>query len=160
MNGNAQIYQAFGWSGPENGYTWTDGYQASLGFHIENTTSDLKMIVNASPYLGGVTLDKQHVKILANSQEIGEWIFDKTGVQEKTITIQQNVLLNNETQNVTFVLPDAISPKKLGQSDDTRNLALAVQSITIEKGDHQIPSDKNIIFSPPDIKSVPPPFLG
>lgn len=130
-NGTAQQYQKYGWSIPEEGFTWTNDYKAVLGLQFEKTESNLTMIIEASPFLGG-NVEKQPVKIFINKKEIGDWVLDKPGVQKKSIIIPHEVLSDEMIQYIILELPGAISPNELGQSDDTRNLALAVRSIIIE----------------------------
>lgn len=129
--GTAQQYQVAGWSGPEDGFTWTDGHNAVLAVRPETIDSDLTLKIIASPYLGGGTLDQQRVTVYVNEHQIGEWLFNRPGIQEKTITIPHD-MLEGEIQYIAFGLPDAVSPKDLGQSEDKRDLALAVRSMVID----------------------------
>lgn len=129
-NGTAYQYQMAGWSGPEDGFTWTDGHNAVLAVQPETIDSDLTLKITASPYLGGGTLDQQRVTVYVNEHQVGEWSFDQAGTQEKTIVIPHAVLVE-EMQHIAFELPDAVSPKSLGLSEDGRDLALAVRSMVI-----------------------------
>ncbi|WP_250986462.1 sulfatase-like hydrolase/transferase [Methanoculleus oceani] len=131
--GNAQTYQLAGWSGPEEGFTWTDGHNAVLAVQPENTDSDLALKITASPYLSGEALDQQRVTVYVNEHWVGEWLFDQPGTQEKTVLIPHNVL-EGEIQYIAFEFPDATSPKDLGRSEDERDLAIAVHSMEIEGG--------------------------
>ncbi len=126
-----QYLAAGWWSGPEGEFTRTDGHIAVLAIQPDNTDSDLILKITASPYLGGGALDQQRVTIYVNEHQIGEWLFDQPGAQEKTITIPHDVL-EEKVQYITFGLPDAVSPKDLGHSEDERELALAVHSMIIE----------------------------
>jgi len=124
-------YQVTGWSGPGNGFTWTDGHNAVLAIQPENAGSDLIFKITASPYFGGGALDRQRVTVYVNEHCIGEWVVDQPGIQEKTIVIPYNAL-EGKIQYIAFELPDAASPKDLGLSEDERELALAVHSIVID----------------------------
>lgn len=130
-NGTAQQYQMAGWSSPEDGFTWTDGHNAVLALQPENIDSDLTLKITASPYLGRGALDQQRVTVYVNEHQVGEWLFDQPGAQEKTVTIPHDIL-EDEIQYIAFGLLDAVSPKDLGQSEDGRDLALAVRSIMID----------------------------
>ena len=120
-----------GWSGPEDGFTWTDSHNAVLAVQPENIDSDLALKITASPYLGGGTLDQQRVTVYVNEHQIGEWLFNRPGIQEKTITIPHD-MLEGEIQYIAVGLPDAVSPKDLGQSEDKRDLALAGRAMVID----------------------------
>ena len=129
-NGNAQPYQLVGWSFPGEGYTWTDAYYTVLAIKMKKPDSDLTMKIVASPYLKDGAETQQRVNVLVNGHPVGKLVFDKPGVQEKTVVLP-NAVLDDEIQYIAFELPDAISPKELGRSQDGRNLALALQSFKI-----------------------------
>jgi len=129
-NGTAEVYQLGGWASPENNFTWTDAHHTTLAVKILKPKSDLSMKISVSPYLNGSILAQQRVTVLVNGKSVGMLIFDKPGFQEKNITIPNSVL-DDEIQNISFELPDAISPKKIGQSEDYRDLALAFRSFEI-----------------------------
>lgn len=131
-NGTAQQYQTAGWSIAENKFTWTDGQRTILSVQPDITDSDLLLTINATPFLVKGVVPQQRVNISVNNHHIGEWTFNQSGIQEKTIIIPQNVL-NKGVQNITFEFPDAISPKEAGVSEGERLLALAVRSFKIEK---------------------------
>ncbi len=133
-------YQVTGWSYPETRHTWTDGHSAILAIQTKSTDSDLILTIFATPYLSGEDVDQQRVSVKVNGQQVGELIFDQPGTwvsgslygfQEKKITIPHDVLKEG-IQYLIFELPDAISPKELGISEDGRDLALAVRSIIID----------------------------
>ncbi|SCL74658.1 Phosphoglycerol transferase, alkaline phosphatase superfamily [Methanoculleus chikugoensis] len=130
IKGTAQQYQLAGWSGPEEGFTWTSGPLAVLAVRTKNTDSDLTLTITASPYLGGEVIDQQRMIVAVNRQYVGEWVFEQSGFQEKTIVIPREVL-EEEIQYVAFELPDAVSPSDLGLSEDKRSLAIAVHSMRI-----------------------------
>lgn len=129
--GNAQPYQVFGWSYPEEGFTWTDGYSAVLAVQPDKMDSDLILTLVAHPHLGGGDIDQQRVVVIVNGHRVGEWIFDQPTIQEKTIVIP-HVVLENDVLHIALELPDAKSPYDLERSEDPRDLALAVRSMVIE----------------------------
>jgi hypothetical protein len=131
-NGTAQSYQLSGWSGPEQGFTWTNAHHTVLAIRMEKPDSGLIMKISASPYLGNGSAAQQQVTVLVNGHRVGDWVFNKPGFQEKTIAIPPSVLAD-EIQYISFELPGAISPKKLGRSEDGRDLALAFRSLEITK---------------------------
>ena len=136
-NGTSDRFKLDGWSYPEEKSTWTDGKNASLNIITDDTDSNLILIIRATPYLSKGALEKQRVNISANDHPLGEWVFNKPGFQEKSIIIPHEVL-NEGMQYITFDLPDAISPQSLGLSEDSRVLALAVQSIVISNSTESI----------------------
>ncbi|RQD80521.1 hypothetical protein D5R95_08720 [Methanosalsum natronophilum] len=130
IGGTTEQYQLTGWSHQEDGFTWTDGHNALLALQPESTDTDLTLTVTTSPYLGGEAIDRQRVFVTVNDHPVGEWVFDEPGIQEKSIIIPHGVL-NERMQYIAFEMPDAVSPKDLGQSGDQRDLAIAVRSMVI-----------------------------
>lgn len=135
INGDAQYYQGAGWSIPEEGFTWTDGRNAVLIVEPKNVDSeltDLTVTILASPYFGGGAIDQQRVTVKVNGHYVGEWVFDQPGIQQKEVIIPNALLPEQEILYIAFELPDAVSPKDLGRSEDGRDLALAVHSMVID----------------------------
>jgi hypothetical protein len=133
-------YQVAGWSYPETRHTWTDGYSAVLAVQTKTTDSDHILTIAAVPYLAGGALDQQRVIVKVNGQHVGELVFDQPGTwksgslygfQEREIGIPHDAL-GGGVQYIVFELPDAMSPKELGISEDKRDLALAIHSIVID----------------------------
>lgn len=120
----ARSYIASGFSGAESEGTWTDSNAAAMSFSLNGyDNSDLKLSMAYH------TFDGQHnVKIYANGEKLEEFIAE--GTQTKEVTIPASCIKDNMLE-LTFELPDARSPKDLGQSDDPRTLALYFESISI-----------------------------
>jgi hypothetical protein len=127
QDGTSQKYQLNGWSDPEEGFTWTEGHKSVLGIKTVKTDSDLNLTIAASQFTS-----QQRVNVTVNGYSVGNWVFDKPEIQEKSIVIP-NEVLNVGMQYITFELPDAKSPQSLGLSKDERTVALAVQSIKISE---------------------------
>jgi phosphoglycerol transferase len=127
VDGNSRKYQKSGWSDPWEDFSWTQGNKAILCIQTEKTNNNLNLTIKSSQLT-----NQQRVNVMVNNHPVGNWIFDKPDVQEKSIIIPHG-LLNEEVQYITFELPDAKSPLSLGLSDDGRELALAVRSIVIDE---------------------------
>lgn len=124
-DGTSDKFLMTGWSYPEDGSTWTEGYKSVLGIPTTKTDSDLNLTITAIQFT-----TQQRVYVTVNDYQIGEWCFNGSNVQEKSIIIPHETL-NDRVQYITFDLPDAKSPKNLGLSEDGRTLALAVRSIVV-----------------------------
>jgi hypothetical protein len=129
--GNAEKYQKGGWSGPEEGFTWTDGKSATLLIPIGPPKSDI--IMNLSIYTPLVVpgkLENQRVIINVNGRKVVEWIITDAG--EYNIKIPKDYI-KGYFLNVGFELPDAARPIDLGINTDTRELALAIKTIKLSE---------------------------
>ncbi len=127
--GNAEQYQGMGWSGPDNGFTWTDGKNVSLIIPIKKPVSNLMLKAKISPYIAGA-VQKQKVRIYVGGKVLGEW--DVVSGGEYNLLISENFIKNGWLE-LYFELPDAISPAELRISDEPRKLGIAVNSITISE---------------------------
>lgn len=125
--GNAGPYQIRGWSGPEEGFTWTDGLKASLLLPVESPDSDLVLKAKLFPFVAK-DLIRQRVVISVNGQKLDEWEI-KTG-GEYEVKIPKKYVTGSSLM-LSFELPDACSPAQLGVSEDRRRLGIAFQSIAI-----------------------------
>ena len=66
---------------------WTQGHTARMVIQLNNTSIDHTVRIEAIPWLGYGALDKQRVNVSVNGNRIGEWIFNKTGIQENKMNI-------------------------------------------------------------------------
>lgn len=128
-----------GWSKPEAGHTWTIDNTAVLFFIIENDVvsgeheSDIIIKAEVQAFIAKeFGLAEQLVVVKANDNEIDTWVIDKEGFVEYE-TIIPKALLNDQLLKISFEIANATSPKKLGLSEDSRNLGLAFRYILFEK---------------------------
>jgi len=117
-----------GWSSTENNYTWTEGNEAVLSLNLNNGKNNgLKLKLNAFPYLGG-KLKQQKVDVLVGDNKVAEWNVTKDDWYESIIpetTYSDGKLI------IKFKISDPISPKEVGQSQDSRKLGIAVKELVI-----------------------------
>jgi len=133
--GNADPYKGAGWGNPEGSFTWTEGGKAILHIPVDLPTAPfVSLKARLSAFLSPGKLDRQTVYILMNGKAVGSWIFMKSELQEKTLFISMGVFLESNEMEITFDMPDAISPSLAGFNEDKRVLGLAVQSIELTSG--------------------------
>ena len=131
-SGNAQPYQTRGWSAPGNGFTWTNGQNASLLIPTTSTKSSSIMLKTSfAPFLVAGKVNRQTVNVLINGQKAGEWNITTRGIQELTLIIPKRFLTNADSVDITFNLPDAISPKKIRHNKDRRVLGIAFRTMAL-----------------------------
>ncbi|MDD4651756.1 MAG: sulfatase-like hydrolase/transferase [Methanothrix sp.] len=129
INGGEDQYLGYGWSGPENGFRWTDGQTAVFECSLPKPGVDLMLNMSFAPFLAGQT----------NSQRLSIWINDYK-LRDLSLTCDMPILLikiprdcfNEKIQKIKFDLPDAISPGILGVSADSRKLGIAVRTLSID----------------------------
>ena len=121
IGNNYENYSYFGFSSPEQGFTWTERFLSSLSLPVNAPGEDLTL--RAEIFL----LSTQEVNIYINKEYLGKWYVNNTGTYNLTIPKE---LVNNYI-NLTFELPNATSPKNLGINDDERLLGIAFRSLVI-----------------------------
>ena len=128
---SAEKYLWFGWSGPDTQSRWTDAKEAAIVFRLTDLASGNAHSL-AIQLAGFVPHEhpQQRVNVLFNGVLIESFLVVEASPISKTITLPPTLL--REDNDLTFELPDAMSPAALGLSNDTRPLAIAVYSLELK----------------------------
>ncbi|MEF9438631.1 MAG: hypothetical protein L0922_07850 [Candidatus Mariimomonas ferrooxydans] len=130
--GNAENYKVAGWGSAEGTFTWTEGKTASLNIPISVTNAPFVILkAGLSAFLSPGKVDKQTVRILINNKAAGIWVFVKPELQEKSLFIPRDLLMKSNDIEISFHIPDAVSPAQLGFNNDKRVLGLAIRTIEL-----------------------------
>lgn len=130
--GNADHYKVAGWGSAEATFTWTEGASASLNIPISvPETPFVTLKAGLSAFVNPGKVDRQSVRILINSKAVGIWVFEDPTLQEKMLFIPRDLLTKSSNMEITFHIPDAVSPAHVGFNDDKRVLGLAVHTIEL-----------------------------
>ena len=125
--GNAGPFKVTGWSGNEQGFTWTEGHRAVLSFKIPPTSTGITMNLDAAelesptPQTVEVTVDGKPLKKFTLS----------SGRHSYEIDIPLQYLNSDGVLLIQFDFPNAISPSDLGMNQDKRILSMAVFDLTL-----------------------------
>lgn len=110
----------------EEMFTWTDGKRAMMAFEIEDVSSrDLLVSIDLST----VYNPPQRLIICMKEQELFQKEIESGGRLEFIIPAEY---IQDEVIELTFYMPDAVSPKTLGKGGDVRVLALGFESMCID----------------------------
>jgi hypothetical protein len=125
-------YLWYGWSGREIFSHWTDRGKATLIFALNSGAQarNLKLRIFGAPFLAPGKLDAQRVIIKLNDSLIANWELTRAEPQLQSIEIPASTLRDKNI--LLFIVPDAVSPKSLGASEDVRLLGFNVQWIEID----------------------------
>ena len=118
---NARVFFASGLSAPEMQFTWTEGNKLVMQAALQkiNNARPVHVKIDCNVFNG-----TQRVNAIINKTDRIELVAKDGFPLEFDFTPPQDGKLDLE-----FELPDAVSPKALGLSEDSRNLALALKSI-------------------------------
>ena len=104
-------------------FCFTTSRHASLVLNRAITEIDPKVIISGS-------VEEQRLKVVLNGTEVYRTTF--RGEETVEFSIPRGLWNQSATIFLAFVLPDAVSPKSHGQSDDTRRLGLGFRKIIID----------------------------
>lgn len=130
----AEEYCVYGFSVSEEDGTWTDGKKALMQFNIAEEHENLSVNMEYMTYTSA-----QRVRVYANDNEVAEFV---AGGEEEQEFIIPNEYVKDGSLSLSYELPDAVSPKSMGENTDERNLALAMKSITISSTDKAFDEEK------------------
>ena len=129
----ATPYQLRGWSHPEAWGTWTDGAEAELALRLSEAISQsLTVNVRIQSVISSLEQPIQQIEIIANDNGIEQWSLQAIDLPTNRIfTIPATVLDNNSVLRLVFRIGKPISPKSLGNSNDTRQLGIGIHQLSI-----------------------------
>ena len=132
--GDSKFYEESNWSRPEDGYTWTEGNQATLRIPIGPTAAE-ELILRARlfTFVKPGILDRRTVGIVVNGTPVGEWKFTTRHYQDQKVRIPRTLYEGTSALGITFITRDAVSPKSLGEGNDTRRLGVALTALRIDE---------------------------
>ncbi len=120
-------YVVYGFSAPEDQFTWTTGTSALIRITLDDNSSDLMLEMAYDTFNG-----KQRVSIFANGFEVANYTAEE---RERKSFLIPCECVSNGILSLEFVLPDSISPAELGMSVDGRKLGLAFYSLKLKRLD-------------------------
>lgn len=121
-------YKLNGWSSPEENFTWTEGNNANMLIPIDDVSCNLILKAKLFPFLAK-DIKYQRANIYVNGEKVANWKIDKAG--EYTAEIPKEIV--SSPLQISFELPDAVSPLESGVSEDPRVLALAFNEMVVDK---------------------------
>jgi hypothetical protein len=128
-SGDGDKYVWYGWSRNETGFRWTEARKAALVFSARHEGFK-GMLFRMRPFQVAGRVPGQHVIISLNGQELASLYLDVGSDPEILVPVPAGL---GQKRNVLILsVPNAVSPKELGLSNDARLLGLWFQSIELE----------------------------
>ena len=126
-------YQKDGWVAEPGNVSWTVTQRAELEIPIPADTGGLSVTALGRPFLAPPALSHQNVYVLANDRPVGSFRLEERTLTALSWEIPPEVLnLSPEMLHISFLLPDAVSPKSVGAGEDLRLLGLGLTEMLIE----------------------------
>jgi hypothetical protein len=122
-----------GWSGPEEGHTWNDGFESVMAIAVRRPVERLELIVVGEPYVTRVR-PWQDLTVYGNGYRIRSWRLTVRTETPLTTILEPEWWFERDGQEVmtlTFVLPNSIRPKDLNDGQDGREIGFCFRSICV-----------------------------
>gem|GEM_PF-2161108 len=130
-NGTGILFSQKGLCLPKKIWTWTNSKTVNILLPLkEQPKSDLILSSTFFPFTIPGKLDNQIVDVYINNNKIGQWIASKEDTYKLLIPKQH---ISSSIIDLTFKLPNAISPKTLGINEDTRILGIGLKTLSISE---------------------------
>jgi hypothetical protein len=129
--GDSERFRTSGWSSTEKEITWTEGPIAVLQFAGLPPSTSLRLKMTLLPLTSPPRLPSQNVEVYANGQKIADWQISSKA--EFTALIPPTREGPEAALTIELRIPQAVSPKELGLSDDPRVLGISCFDLTIDK---------------------------
>lgn len=111
-------------------YVWGVAGGLFLQMRAQQVNVDATLSIRALPYLGNGNISSQSANIIVNGEEVGSMVF--TGDQTQNLTIPSAVWNSRPVATIELEFPNAISPKQIGVSSDTRTIGLGLRSVAVQ----------------------------
>jgi hypothetical protein len=126
--GNAQRSTGYGWSAPENGFTWAIGPRSLLILEPPRQADEYWLEMDVIPYMVPVALPGQRLEVAVNGEIVQ--VFDPVA-RGRIACLVPGRLVNGQ-KRVELVLghPLAAKPSDVAGENDVRPLAVAFRSLS------------------------------
>ena len=146
IGGDWERLRVHGWSHPEPHFTWTDGHKAALAVRLPPSKRDVQLRFKMAGMTRPPRVPFQAVDVHVNAEKLASWEVGREDVF--TLTVPRRfvappkqapgsptpfVLEPGIRLLIEFNIPNAISPREIGESGDPRLLGLRVAELHIEK---------------------------
>jgi hypothetical protein len=128
VKGELEASMMTGMGDAEQSSRWTAGRRATITCSAEGAPRRASLTL--TPFLVA-TLARQRLLVSINGNKAAALVFDQPGVA-RTIVLDLPKLADGVPLTLTLETPDATSPKALGLSGDSRELAFALTTLSFE----------------------------
>lgn len=136
-DGNEEAVLGFGWSGPEDGFRWTDGPACELWLDHPGKR-DVFVVVEAWPFVMPTELPVQRAEFSAHDAPLGTLAFTETS--RLALPVAASALRPGRVMRLRCELPDATRPSETSlASEDARQLGLGFRRVAVHVAPPRVP---------------------
>jgi hypothetical protein len=129
--GQGQQFLIAGWSHHEDNYTWTLGKTSVIRFPEADGTCDYILKFSGEPLVREGKIDFQRLYVEINSEIVCRLVLRR--FMEVEFFLPSRSISSNCSIEIIFHLPDAESPNHVAESDDSRDLGVAMKSLSLQR---------------------------
>ena len=128
-DGNAEDRSGFGWSKPENGFTWSIEDRSLLTIDCPPDASDYWLEMDVTPYLAPPSVPVQTLIVSVSGSEVHRF----TALERGMIgcTVPGALVRGREKVEILLEHPCAASPNDVAGEQDERRLAIAFRVLSL-----------------------------
>jgi hypothetical protein len=130
LSGNGESFLRKGWATPMDSYVWSSDKISTLEIPFERRSEDILLSISVIPNVYPQVLPRQRIIVLVNGEKIADWVAEAKKTLQFSAIIPRAVA-QSVPLKITFELPDAASPRRLGFGADKRNLAIALFTLKL-----------------------------
>ncbi len=131
QGGQGQIYCTFGWSKPEEKFSWTEGQSAGLSLRAPPSGAPITLRMKLAGFTNPPGLPAQAVEVSVNGRQIAAWQVASTA--NFFAIIPSDVSASGGNLTIVLKIPNAASPKALGLNPDGRTLGICCFEMELSK---------------------------
>lgn len=124
-----------GWSSPDGGRTWSNGYLSILKLNYDNEFENgINLLVSMGSFVNNKNPNMK-VTIKANDVIVKELDFNESlSGGDISIDVSPEILKKNASQLIlSFDMPNAAIPSEIGWNSDVRRLGIWITQIQVSK---------------------------
>jgi hypothetical protein len=128
-DGNASGYTHAGWSGPEDGYTWSIEDRSIIDVPSPGISDSYWLEMDVVPYVSPPVLPAQILRVEVNGETVE--CFDPLPRGKVECAIPGRLIGGRETIEIILHHPNAASPQEIAGHNDTRRLAVSFHRLAL-----------------------------
>jgi hypothetical protein len=128
-DGNSAGCVGFGWSAPEDGYTWAIGERSLLTIRNPGPAEEFLLEFDAVPFVAPPAVPAQSLAVTVNGQKVHT--FDPLARGRVGCSVPGQHLNGLDTVVIVLDHPKAAVPRQVNGEDDDRRLAVAFRSLSL-----------------------------
>lgn len=126
--GNASDHTGYGWSAPEDGFTWSIGERSLLTLEPPPLAADYWMEMDVVPFVAPPAVTAQVLRVVINGHAVHT--FDPLARGSVGCVVPGHVVQGADKLEIVLEHPHAASPRAVAGENDDRHLAVSFSSLS------------------------------